>query len=128
MNKTKLDDLRERIEADRACLVSGAITFPVAVSIDSSPLVYGTFHWEQEEPGRDLFRQVSWRELIPQPTWQIEAEIHLPTLGAFHELRWGEVDKQLYSGTAHHNSTRAELGGKIRTVFKGCGTITREDR
>lgn len=122
-----LDKLRKRLERERACIIPGG-DIPVAVSIDGSLPVYGTFHWHCDEPDAvTRFGQPDWRETAPPIYWHIEAEVHLSTFGAFSELRWGEVDKQLYSGTAHHRSTRAELGGQIKTLFKGIGPIAREE-
>ncbi len=53
--------------------------------------------------------------------------MYLRPLGAVHELRWGDVDEQIYSGQAYGREMRAELNEPIRTLFKGLGPITRTE-
>lgn len=121
----ELDDLRRRLSRARACTVPGAAS-PVAVSVDGFKLVFGTARWVDHEPDVTPFGQ-NQTYIRHTPTWEIEAEIRVTPVGLTHELRWGDVDSQPFSGMAFAKSARLEHGESITTLFQGVGEVTRRE-
>ncbi len=58
-----VENLRRRIQADRANYVPGSNVLPVAVFVDSNGPAYGVFRWRFGDPMREVtrFGQPDWR-------------------------------------------------------------------